>query len=88
MYLLELTEEELEFLYERCQRKAMRLEEAHLEDIPCYTLSNRIMWKIHDLKNPLPPLTRVEISQADYDELRSRGFLDENTIYFIKEKET
>ena len=50
MYLLELTEEELEFLYERCQRKAMRLEEAHLEDIPCYTLSNRIMWKIHDLK--------------------------------------
>jgi hypothetical protein len=88
MYLLELTEEELNFLYERCQRKAIRLEEAHLEDIPCYTHANRIMWKIHDLKNLPPPLTRVEISQADYDELRSRGFLEENTIYFIKEKET
>jgi hypothetical protein len=88
MYLLELTEEELDFIYERCQRKAMRLEEAHLKDIPCYTHANRIIWKIHDLKNPPPPLTRVEISQADYDELRSRGFLEENTIYFIKEKET
>ena len=47
---LELNEEELEFVYARCQRKAMRLEEAHLEDIPCYTLANRIMWKIHDLR--------------------------------------
>ena len=28
----------------------MRLEEAHLEDIPCYTLANRIMWKIHDIR--------------------------------------
>ena len=47
---LDLTEEELDFIYTRCQRKAMRLEEAHLEDIPCYTLANRIMWKIHDLR--------------------------------------
>ncbi len=50
MPVLELTEEELDFIYTRCQRKAMRLEEAHLEDIPCYTLANRIMWKIHDLR--------------------------------------
>ena len=50
MFNLELTEEELNFIYERCQRKAMRLEEAHLEDIPCYILANRIMWRIHDLK--------------------------------------
>jgi hypothetical protein len=35
MYNLELTEEELDFLYDRCSRKAARLEEAHLEDIPC-----------------------------------------------------
>ena len=33
MFTLELTEEELEFIYTRCQRKAMRLEEAHLKDI-------------------------------------------------------
>lgn len=50
MPVLELTDEELDFIYTRCQRKAMRLEEAHLEDIPCYTLANRIMWKIHDLR--------------------------------------
>ena len=50
MPILELTDEELNFIYERCQRKAMRLEEAHLEDIPCYTLANRIMWKIHDIR--------------------------------------
>ena len=50
MPVLELTDEELNFIYERCQRKAMRLEEAHLEDIPCYTLANRIMWKIHDIR--------------------------------------
>ena len=50
MPVLELTDEELEFVYTRCQRKAMRLEEAHLKDIPCYTLANRIMWKIHDLR--------------------------------------
>ena len=50
MPVLELTDEELEFVYTRCQRKAMRLEEAHLKDIPCYTLANRIMWKIHDIR--------------------------------------
>ena len=50
MYTLELTEEELEFVYTRCLRKAMRLEEAHLKDVPCYDLSNRIMFKINNLK--------------------------------------
>ena len=48
MYILELTEEELEFVYTRCQRKAMRLEEAHLKDIPCYRLAYQILYKIHD----------------------------------------
>lgn len=46
-YILELTEEELMFLYDRCSRKAARLEEAHLEDIPCYHLSWQLMHKIN-----------------------------------------
>jgi hypothetical protein len=52
MFTLELTEEELEFIYVRCLRKALRLEEAHLKDIPCYDLANKIMWKINYLKKP------------------------------------
>ena len=51
MYHLELTEEELWFLYDRCSRKAQRLEEAHLEDIPCYRLSWQVMRKINEAKN-------------------------------------
>lgn len=47
MFTLELTEEELNFIYERCSRKAARLEEAHLKDIPCYRLSWQVMTKIH-----------------------------------------
>lgn len=49
-YNLELTEEELNFLYDRCSRKAARLEEAHLEDIPCYRLSWHLMLKIAELR--------------------------------------
>ena len=50
MYTLEVTEEELNFLYDRCVRKAARLEEANLKDIPCYELSWRLMSKISDLR--------------------------------------
>ena len=50
-YMLELTEEELNFLYDRCSRKAARLEEAHLEDIPCYRLSWQVMTKIFRARN-------------------------------------
>ena len=50
-YKLELTEEELNFLYDRCSRKAARLEEAHLKDIPCYHLSWQVMRKILEAKN-------------------------------------
>ena len=50
-YILELTEEELNFLYDRCSRKAARLEEAGLEDIPCYRLSWEVMSKILKAKN-------------------------------------
>ena len=49
--MLELTEEELNFLYDRCSRKAARLEEAHLEDIPCYRLSWQVMTKIFRARN-------------------------------------
>ena len=50
MYKLELTEEELNFLYDRCSRKAARLEEAGLEDIPCYRLSWQVMHKIYEAR--------------------------------------
>lgn len=49
-YSLELTEEELDFIRERCSRKAQRLEEAGLMDIPCYRLSWQVMSKISKLK--------------------------------------
>lgn len=51
MYTLELTEEELNFLYDRCSRKAARLEEANLKDIPCYRLSWQVMYKITEARN-------------------------------------
>ena len=50
MYTLQLTEEELQFVYDRCSRKAMRLEESGLHDLPCYRLSWQVMGKINDLK--------------------------------------
>lgn len=49
-YNLELTEEELEFIYDRCSRKAARLEEANLKDIPCYRLSWQVMTKIFEAR--------------------------------------
>lgn len=54
MYKLELTEEELQFIRDRCSRKIARLEEAHLKDVPCYRLSWQVLHKIYeaqDLKN-------------------------------------
>ena len=50
-YTLELTEEELDFVYTRCSRKAERLEEANLKDTPCYRLSWQVMNKIHEARN-------------------------------------
>ena len=50
-YKLELTGEELSFLYDRCSRKAARLEEAGLRDIPCYRLSWQLIHKINEVKN-------------------------------------
>ena len=45
-YKLELTEEELNFIYDRCSNKAARLEDVNLEDTPCYRLAHQIMHKI------------------------------------------
>ena len=50
VYHLELTEEELEFIYNRCSSKAARLEDSNLEDTPCYRLSWIIMNKIIEAK--------------------------------------
>lgn len=50
MYNLELTKEELDFVYERCSRKAARLEESHLEDVPCFRIAWQIMSKIFDCR--------------------------------------
>ena len=52
-YTLELTKEELDFLYDRCSRKAQRLEEAGLEAIPCYYLSWQVMEKINKIKEEI-----------------------------------
>lgn len=49
-YNLELTKEELDFIYERCSRKAARLEDANLTDIPCYLLSWQVMSKIYNVR--------------------------------------
>lgn len=49
-YKLELTEEELNFIYDRCSNKAARLEDANLEDTPCYRLAHQVMHKIYESK--------------------------------------
>jgi hypothetical protein len=50
MYTLELTEEELKFIYDRCSRKAARLEEANLKDVPCHRLAYQVMGKIYKVR--------------------------------------
>ena len=59
MYTLELTEEELQFIYDRCSRKAARLEEAHLEDLPCYRLSWQLIAKILEASNKIKNNRRI-----------------------------
>ena len=50
MYKLDLTEEELKFIYDRCSSKAARLEDSNLKNTPCYRLSWIIMGKINEAK--------------------------------------
>lgn len=88
MYILELTEEELEFVYTRCLRKAMRLEESHLEDVPCYRLANQVMSKIYDSrksKEASLPKNTLEISRLEYEELKQSGRTNPNILYLIRE---
>jgi hypothetical protein len=88
MYKIELTEEELNFIYDRCSNKAARLEEVNLKDTPCYRLAHQVMHKIYESKkdedNPLGLV--LEISQADYDELRLTNRLRKDIMYLIKEE--
>lgn len=46
-YKLELTEEELKFIYDRCFNKAARLEDIGLDDTPCYRIAHQVMHKIY-----------------------------------------
>lgn len=86
LYNLELTEEEIDFIYDRCSRKAAKLEESHLKDVPCYKLSWQIMSKIYNSKNPksLPDNT-LEVSRLEYEALVLSGKADPNILYLIKE---
>lgn len=51
LYILKVTKEELDFIYDRCSRKAARLEESNLKDVPCYSLAWRIMSKIFRVRD-------------------------------------
>ena len=48
-YLLELTEEQLNFIYDRCF-KMVYLEDAGLDDTPCHRLAMEITHLIYELK--------------------------------------
>lgn len=86
MVKLELTEEELQFIYDRCSNKAARLEDSNLEDTPCYRLAHQVMHKIYEARKEDTLLAVVlEISQADYDELRLTNRLRKDIMYLIKE---
>ena len=87
-YTLELTEEELNFIYDRCSNKAARLEDVNLKDTPCYRIAHQVMHKIYESRkeedNHLGLV--LEISQADYDELRLTNRLRKDIMYLIKDK--
>lgn len=88
MYTLELTEEEIEFVYTRCLRKAMRLEESHLEDVPCYRLANQVMSKIYGSKKSKETpssLNTLEMNRLEYEELKKSGRTNPNILYLIRE---
>ena len=88
-YTLELTEEEIEFIYTRCLRKAMRLEESHLEDVPCYRIANQVMSKIYYSKKKVRsetlPENALKVSRLTYENLRESGNTDPNILYLIEE---
>lgn len=89
IYTLELTEEEIEFVYTRCLRKAMRLEESKLEDVPCYRIANQVMSKIYDSKKKVVaetlPENTLKVSRLTYENLRASGKTNPNILYIIEE---
>lgn len=67
MYKIELTEEELNFIYDRCSSKAARLEDSNLEDTPCYRLSWTIIGKIHKVIKELNFTPTADVKPIDSD---------------------
>lgn len=89
MYKLELIEEELQFIYDRCSNKAARLEDSNLEDTPCYRLAHQVMHKIYEArKEDGPPrVTYLEIKEADYLDLVANNKVRKDVMYFIKQEQ-
>ena len=65
MVKLELTEEELQFIYDRCSSKAARLEDSNLEDTPCYRLSWIIMGKINKVMKEINFTPTTDVKPID-----------------------
>ena len=67
MYKLELTEEELQFIYNRCSSKAARLEDSNLEDTPCYRLAHQVMHKIYESRKEINFTPTTDVKPIDPD---------------------
>jgi hypothetical protein len=65
MYKLELTEEELQFIYDRCSNKAARLEEVNLKDTPCYRLAHQVMHKIYESRKEINFTPTTDVKPID-----------------------
>ena len=70
-YKLELTEEELKFVYDRCFNKAARLEDIGLDDTPCYRIAHQVMHKIYVVEtnnsNTADPVHKDKLIEEDKD---------------------
>lgn len=67
MYKIELTEEELQFIYDRCSNKAARLEEVNLKDTPCYRLAHQVMHKIYESRKEINFTPTTDVKPIDPD---------------------
>lgn len=67
MYKIELTEEELQFIYDRCSNKAARLEEVNLKDTPCYRLAHQVMHKIYESMKEINFTPTTDVKPIDSD---------------------
>jgi hypothetical protein len=65
MVKLELTEEELNFIYDRCSNKAARLEEVNLRDTPCYRLAHQVMHKIYESRKEINFTPTTDVKPID-----------------------